>query len=248
MIGITKSATPPAPLTGRGATETAALCAAFDAGVRDFTFKASIYGHPDVKRRLIEDQHGKCCFCESKIGADGDVEHYRPKAAWRQGSGMSLAKPGYYWLAYDWANLLLCCTACNQRFKGNLFPLRDPTSRATNHHESITKEEAIFLDPNACNPEDYIGFRQEIPYAIDGNSQGTATIENLGLAREILNERRRDRLGMLNTFRSIMALANAGQLPSTSDALEVIAEARQHLLSAVMDTAEFTSMARSALQ
>ena len=54
-----------------------------------------------VKDALREAQHGKCAFCESKIShiAHGDVEHFRPKAGYRQNPEDPLVQPGYYWLS-----------------------------------------------------------------------------------------------------------------------------------------------------
>ena len=134
MIKISK---PPAPavLQGRGQAKRAKHCADYDrspadyeAGAKTFTFDDALYGHASVKQALIAAQHGKCCFCERKIGAEGDVEHFRPKASFCQGERSPLERPGYYWLAYEWDNLLLACPICNQRFKRNYFPLRSPRS------------------------------------------------------------------------------------------------------------------------
>jgi len=74
-------------------------CEAFDAGTPEFTFKSTIYGHATVKDALVAAQFAKCCFCEAKVGHDGDVEHFRPKSGTRQHSGAPLLQPGYYWLA-----------------------------------------------------------------------------------------------------------------------------------------------------
>ena len=95
-------------------------------------FESGIYGAKSVKQALQKAQHGKCAFCESKIThiAYGDVEHFRPKAGYRQCPKDPLVRPGYYRLAYEWSNLFFCCTLCNQRFKGNHFPLADPARRA----------------------------------------------------------------------------------------------------------------------
>nr|WP_239015299.1 AAA family ATPase [Archangium violaceum] len=82
-----------------------------------------------------DEARGKCAFCESQLAhiSYGDVEHFRPKAGWRQEEGGPLGRPGYYWLAYEWTNLFLACTLCNQQFKRNLFPLRTPSRRARSH-------------------------------------------------------------------------------------------------------------------
>jgi len=65
-------------------------------------FDSALYGHEDIKKALIKAQFDKCCFCEAKVThiAYGDVEHFRPKAAYRQEKGDPLVYPGYFWLAY----------------------------------------------------------------------------------------------------------------------------------------------------
>ena len=41
--------------------------------------KESIYKADDVRDQLLEDQHYKCAYCESRITREyNDVEHYRP--------------------------------------------------------------------------------------------------------------------------------------------------------------------------
>ncbi len=76
---------------------------------------SSVYGHRAVRSALAACQFGKCCFCESKIQhvMSGEVEHFRPKGGVRQRRSDPLDRPGYYWLAYDWSNLLLSCQSCN---------------------------------------------------------------------------------------------------------------------------------------
>ena len=43
--------------------------------------KEDIYKADDVRKQLLEDQHNKCAYCESRIPKEyNDVEHYRPKS------------------------------------------------------------------------------------------------------------------------------------------------------------------------
>lgn len=209
-------------------------------GVKRFDFDATIYAAASVKRALIKAQHGKCAFCESKIThiSYGDVEHFRPKAGYRQAAEDDLKRPGYYWLAYEWDNLFLSCQLCNQRHKRNLFPLENPADRAESHRGRIGQETPQFIDPSAENPEMFISFRKEIPYAIGDNPKGDTTIKSLGLRRNELNEIRWDRYEML---RYIYTLANLDPpIPES-------AEARNYLARAQEDSAEFASMARAAV-
>src|SRR5947207_120084 len=114
MIRIAKPTAPEVLLT-RGISATDALCTAHERGNELPEFNASIYAHETVKDALRHAQLEKCAFCESLIThiSPGDVEHFRPKAGYRQHESDELRRPGYYWLAYTWANLFLACSICN---------------------------------------------------------------------------------------------------------------------------------------
>jgi uncharacterized protein (TIGR02646 family) len=206
MIQIVKKATAPAPavLLNQGNNATLALQEGFDNGELDFEFDTQIYGHNDVKSALVRLQDEKCCFCESRIThiSYGDVEHFRPKAGWVQ-VNERLNKPGYYWLAYEWNNLLLSCDKCNRRYKKNYFPISDTTQRALSHHYNIAAESPIFVHPVLENPEAHITFDGAAPKHL--TERGRVTIEKLGLDRRELNE---VRLESLNKVRDIYFLAN----------------------------------------
>jgi uncharacterized protein (TIGR02646 family) len=248
MIRIRKPSSAPPILATRGQQETHANCASYDAnpaayddGTVQFSFDSGIYGHDSVKRELIALQHGKCCFCEAKIShiSYGDVEHFRPKAGYRQHPDDTLGRPGYYWLAYAWSNLFLACQLCNQRFKKNTFPLEDAGQRCRNHQADLAKEEPLFLDPGAEDPEIHIEFAAEQPVAKNGSLRGLTTIEALGLRREPLRERRFDRYKMLIALKDVVRL-----LPQ-----DALGQRALHILNdAVGDSAEYAGMARSLLK
>lgn len=236
-------------LLGHGQTKRAKHCADYDrapadhdAGVKTFSFDAALYGDPTVKQALVAAQHGKCCFCERKIGGEGDGEHFRPKASFCQGEGHPLERPGYYWLAYEWDNLLLACTICNQRFKRSLFPLLDPAKRARNHHGDVTQERPLFLHPAQEDPADFIGFRQEVAYAKRGNRRAKETIKALGLNREVLSEERRDHLSRLVYLRRV--LDQEATLTMTDEWRQILEDARTYLREATLASAKFAGMAR----
>lgn len=197
MIKLTRKVLSAAPaiLTTTGEEETKSNIAKFEAGTSDFEFKSAIYGHDTVKAALIDLQDYKCCFCESKIGhvAYGDVEHFRPKAGWVQ-DDEGINKPGYYWLAYDWDNLMLSCQICNQRYKKNYFPIELPDNRARDHKGDIAAEGPLFIHPVNDEPEEHIEFNEEIPKPKNKSVRGEATIKKLALDRELLNEERRTAL------------------------------------------------------
>lgn len=84
-----------------------------------------LYKDPRMKR-FFEDKDGsfagKCVYCESDtvVNQPGDVEHFRPKGPVKGWDEQPIVleggerHPGYYWLAYDWHNLLYACNDCNR--------------------------------------------------------------------------------------------------------------------------------------
>lgn len=211
MIRVEKPDAPPARLRTHGATKRDALITAYGADPATFVtrsssdlFDSETYGHREVKDALATVQHGKCCFCESKVQhiSYGDVEHFRPKAGWSQDEADDLHKPGYFWLAYAWSNLFLCCQLCNQRFKRNLFPLVDPSQRADPTIRDISAEQPVMLNPSIDDPEEHIGFRDEIAYG--KTDRGEHTIDLLGLNREAMVEHRREALARVQRILELL--------------------------------------------
>lgn len=203
MIQIQKSNNVPAILANEGVTETALLCAQFDANPNHyknghlpkpirFVFRRDIYADETVKTQLMAEQHFKCCFCETKdidVTSYGDVEHFRPKAAYKQNKKDRLSRPGYYWLAYSWDNLFYSCQICNQKYKRNWFPLNNPAKRQTDHNKPVEVNTYLSLiHPVDDVPENEIGFRLEIPF--NKTQKGKKSINVYGLKRKRLNEKR----------------------------------------------------------
>jgi len=139
-------------------------------------FKFKIYSNPKVKETLIKMSDGKCAYCESYILGTyvGDIEHFRPKGEIEELKKTKNSKPGYYWLAADWDNLLLSCRNCNQKSKQatttdkelksmgkmNQFPLFDESKRVRSYEDDIAEEEKVRLLLNPCveNPEEYFKY------------------------------------------------------------------------------------------
>jgi uncharacterized protein (TIGR02646 family) len=251
VIRIVKPRTPPAILRTHGRTAARQHCEAYDRGDA-VKIRVGIYRHPSVKAALRKAQHDKCAFCESRFShvGYGDVEHFRPKAGYKQRAADSLTTPGYYWLAYDWNNLFLSCQLCNQRFKRNLFPLDDPGSRALSHHQRrrLSSEQALLLDPAKDDPSRFLTFDAASARAVGGNRRGRTTIEVFGLNRTELIEMRGDRLDValeMAALRGVLLDLPAEQRsPELTARLERL-NARLHSFQA--DTAEYAAMMRAAL-
>jgi uncharacterized protein (TIGR02646 family) len=115
-------------------------------------FKSSIWS--ELKLHLFELFDRKCAYCESWVlhVVPGDVEHYRPKRKVEE----EPLHPGYYWLAYDFNNLLPCCPKCHQaRAKMNHFPVRGFCAYCP---EDFDKEEPLLLNPYKDDPAQHLYF------------------------------------------------------------------------------------------
>ncbi len=197
-----------------------------------FKFDDKIYGDQDVKNALKTLQHEKCAYCEGDFLAFcyGDIEHYRPKGYSQQRIGGATIRPGYYWLAYDWDNLLLSCELCNRARKRNVFPLRDPANRADTP-EKIAQEDPLILDPSGPDdPRDHIRFVGNVPEAI--TDAGEQTIALLGLDRPKLNGLRLVQLGYAKALRTIVRFAARPGADAELIAEAVEAEAELLILQA----------------
>lgn len=149
------------------------------------------YKYKDIKDSLEALYHCKCAFCETK-SEQMHVEHYRPK------------RGGYYWLAYSWANLLLCCPTCNIN-KGDDFPLAEGGVRVSfnNTDEDIQRINTLSLDydetecPLLLNPETATNEElTSLNFTQDGavssaNPRMMQTIQNCKLTRKALCENRK---------------------------------------------------------
>lgn len=161
-------------------------------------FTTGIYRHNDVLTVLSSIYNNKCAFCESDTtaGAPMQVEHYRPKAKITGIAGQS----GYYWLGYEWTNLLLACSSCNNK-KRNNFPidplgkrvLIHPVSNGTINILESRADSKTLLDekPLLINPELEPDTRSYFVFSPNGiisglNAKAINTIKYCGLNRPYL--------------------------------------------------------------
>ncbi|MDO7845883.1 hypothetical protein Q5H92_05910 [Hymenobacter sp. M29] len=265
MIRISKSQPAPAPLLTSGLRHLRKLQKIQEADppaclVPDnklLESKDGIYNDARVKERLRADQHDKCCYCESYFSSTsyGDVEHFRPKGGYQQDAADALHKPGYYWLAYDWSNLYFACQLCNQRFKGNYFPLTDPAGRACSHTDSLATEAPLLPDPATEDPTAHLSFIADAAQPLD--ERGACCIWVFGLDRPELIKRRVERLKALKQAEFVAGLPMSLPLnPAIADYLQaskltydegllIVAEAKRIWEDAVLDSAEFAGMVRA---
>ncbi len=271
MIKIEKSTYIPDILMDKGRKDRERICDEYSSFPLDYTSRPNfsnrklkkvdidnkIYGDDTVKKQLIEDQNGKCCFCESKFLATsyGDVEHFRPKHAYKK--GRKLIYPAYYWLAYDWNNLMFSCEKCNRTFKKNEFPLLDEATRVKNHTEAanLPNEKHVLINPITENPESFIKFNQHIPIAINDNERGKKSIKIYGLDRTELNQDRREYLNFMKILEPYLDIDENDKeeinkateffgMPK-QDIIELIKTAKQYFKNAAKKESKFAAMIRS---
>lgn len=169
MRGLTRGATP-ASLTTAGVAEFDAARLHFEGTGRTTGFSYKAYSAKDVKTALTAMTGGKCAYCEADYDATqpSDVEHYRPKGAVDTDAGR--LKPGYWWLAASWDNLLPSCIRCNRAEgqllydgtelksgKANLFPLLDDAHRASGIGQEA-HEVPLLIDPCRVLPGAHVRF------------------------------------------------------------------------------------------
>ena len=135
------------------------------------------YNHKDVKIALNKLYNNKCAYCEGKIpeGFSERIDHFRPKNGIVIGKNKIENHKGYFWLGYEWTNLLSTCEKCNRK-KSNKFPLKDETSRISDDLikegflvnnkfvfdnfkiENLEKEKRLLLNPEIDKVEEHLCF------------------------------------------------------------------------------------------
>ena len=247
MIHLEKQNQAPQALLTRGSVATQQDCdayeqdhAAYVSGERKFEFNDGIYGSAEIRRLLKEHQHNKCCYCESKPFATsaGRIDHFRPKSAVRQGEKSDRLRPGYYWLAYRWDNLMLACETCNNK-KSDYFPLQNAERRARSHHDALDEESPLLLNP-------YVEMDLREHLTFDGSAcrpaseRGRVTVSILGLNRPDLQDERQRVLTLLERLCSVM------RDPNGCDALR--RDARDAIDPFTQPDAPYSAMARDYLR
>lgn len=147
--------------------------------------------YDEVKTALQLAQHYKCCYCERNNleALYLDVEHYRPKLQALRGAGFP--DHGYWWLAWNWNNLLFSCQPCNRSFKSANFPLDTGSGVLVAEQQPPGTERPLLIDPAYEDPIGHIKFTLHPnlshgkwrPLPRNGSPVGNQTIRVLGLDR-----------------------------------------------------------------
>ena len=176
---------------------------------------AALWSRPAVREALFGMHNGRCCYCERlrDRARESDVEHFRPKTAV---SDKSPERPGYWWLAYEWTNLLFACKTCNEEYKKTQFPIRG--ERAMAPDDSLDDEAPWLLDPCTDDIEhtmayDYVtGAESVLIYGVGPDGErANRTTRVIGLNRPGLAQERWEDLKTMQRFaRSVLRALDEG--------------------------------------
>ena len=163
-------------------------------------------------KEFFDEVWTKCAYCESlmRITDIEDVEHFRPKGKVTdeddnvvqiETPAGACAHPGYFWLAYDWRNLLPSCAWCNRPRrapdgrlvgKSTRFPVfgkhaLPPVGKGGKAELDAPK----LLNPMIDDPSEHIDMDCPTGILFKKTERGEVCIKILDLNREGLPEARR---------------------------------------------------------
>lgn len=201
---------------------------------------------------------GKCAYCEQETYRDqhGDVDHFRPHSSVRDRhwarirvviGGIEREHPGYYWLAYDWQNLLPSCVLCNQQWtdsagrrfgKADRFPVRGGYAVSPGEEAD---EEPLLIHPVFEDPEEHMRLNDVFHFdAFD--DRGETCIDVFGLNdRDLPNARAHKYHEVRNQFGLMHVALNSGLGADTSTLVEKLRRLRDGV-------GPYTTAARKAIR
>lgn len=222
----------------RAERATQVVCDIQATGVKPLPFNSDVWA--SIKRWFFDNVfNGRCAYCEGdvRVVAFGDGEHWRPKGAVAVGADPVVdsvsgeAHPGYFWLAYEWRNLLPACQQCNSgeggyKGKGTQFPILG--TRVFGPREGLTYDELneieqpLLLHPfdEDVDPADHLDFDDfGQPLAKGGSVRGQCSIDVYNLDRPDLNALRGE---LCEDIRKEVKHAFAEQLHGGRPAVETL--------------------------
>ena len=182
MIQLQKTNEPDV-LAQRGPQWAKVVTDKIDKGEQPTITERTRYNHKEIKQALVEETHGKCAYCESKIRhvSYGDIEHVVPK---------SVVPEKWFW----WPNLTLACDVCN-----------------TNKGKTDIDGNS-FIDPYAVDPEEHYWQLGPTMHPKPGCDAAALTEQLLDLNRPELVERRTDRQKALMRLLDVFERCDEPQL------------------------------------
>ncbi len=93
------------------------------------------YNDKSVRTALNQLYRNKCAYCQGEAETaqyTSRIDHFRPKDKIKVNKKQIENHKGYYWLGYEWTNLLPTCEKCNNH-KSNQFPLKEENSRISDN-------------------------------------------------------------------------------------------------------------------
>ena len=227
--------------------------------------------YKEMRDWYMEQFNFKCAYCEMplQVGQVGDVEHYRPKGRIQGDDGKSLKmkdkdvpRPGYYWLAYEWTNLMPSCSYCNRPShaigatesfgKRDLFPLADEAKRASKPGDE-QKEEPLLLNPYVDKPDDHLVFDEigSVAPRHDKNApdkvsaKGRNSIAIFGLERpRLVDERKKAYFAAWKSFKELVDALGERQFPNHA----LIANKKGEIESIKKGKVPYSAVCRTAIR
>lgn len=227
--------------------------------VGSWTDQASnLYSGNPIKQALDLIYNEKCAFCELlPLGSPTQVEHFRPK---KGVAGMN--HTGYYWLGYEWSNLLLSCGNCNTN-KGNKFPINVVTARVftptivngiINEHSNfilnnpLLLEKHLLLNPEIDDPNKHIKYDRN--GKLDRITiRGRTTIDICKLNRDelYLNGRKKIVDEIFSKLFKRLDRYNSGERSASFVILDIEDIINDEIIGPIIDEKSFTNFYKTIL-
>lgn len=208
--------------------------------------------HKDVLGKLLEIHRSKCAYCEQKISISNSsvfLTYYRPYAQ-------------YYWLAYEWSNMLPVCKAC-YLYAEHDFPVENEQHHRVSSPPKLRqdwlpngipflKEKPLLLNPEMDKPEKYLVFNPEgYLEAIEQNSRAINTIAayQLNKGQVVVARKKKIEAFFIRFEKAILTFKrfDADNSPSPKAMDEYFIPIFEDLVSMSNPEAEFSLLGKSML-
>jgi uncharacterized protein (TIGR02646 family) len=121
------------------------------------------YAHKEIKDALYSMSYGKCFYCETKLSSGNKEVDHLIEVSIDHGK------------AYDWENLYLACSNCNDKIDHVTIPVTEALDPCRDSDEEIQRN---------------ITYIDELISAVHGSQKGLNTIKKFKLNTELLDMRR----------------------------------------------------------